>query len=201
LPAPREALIVFTTDQPDGTKTGGNWGGGMTPGRGADQHQRQLDLPSTEATFEALTGAIPEGKSAPTPTTAACSSGACPHRVRRFQLRRRSRVQQRTRSLAAAAVAPDGIYVRVHDGTDDGVEFFGGTVNVKHLVSSPGERHDGFDTDNGWCGKGQFIVVQNVTSAGASEASNGLRVGQPRHRRVPCVGAAAPRTKPTLYGA
>ena len=35
-------------------------------------------------------------------------------------------------------------YVQVHFNQDDGIEFFGGTVNAKHLVCS-GIRDDSFD--------------------------------------------------------
>ena len=90
-------------------------------------------------------------------------------------------------------------YVQVHGGSDDGIEFFGGTVNVKHLVSSQNED-DGFDTDNGWQGKAQFVIVQNVQPDGAREASQ--RVTSPtttaRRRRTPpprarCRRCSTPR--------
>mgnify|MGYP001062252843 CR=1 FL=1 len=54
---------------------------------------------------------------------------------------------------------------------DDSIEFFGGTVNVKHLVLTQNED-DGFDTDNGWQGKAQFVVIQHVAPRG-TDASNG----------------------------
>jgi hypothetical protein len=64
-------------------------------------------------------------------------------------------------------------FVQVHGGSDDGIELFGGTVNVKHLISSQ-NQDDGFDTDNGWRGKAQFVIVQDVAHpAGLAEASNG----------------------------
>lgn len=39
-------------------------------------------------------------------------------------------------------------YVQVHRGVDDGLESFGGTVSVKHLVLS-GNDDDGLDWDRG----------------------------------------------------
>jgi hypothetical protein len=86
-------------------------------------------------------------------------------------------------------------YVQVHGGTDDGVEFFGGTVNVKHIVSSQ-NGDDGLDTDNGWNGKGQFIVVQNTNPQGATEASNGY---ESDNHSTAASYETAPRTRPTLY--
>lgn len=49
-------------------------------------------------------------------------------------------------------------YVQVHNNSDDGVEFFGGTVNVKHLVLT-GNDDDSIDTDNGFQGNIQFAIV------------------------------------------
>ena len=55
-------------------------------------------------------------------------------------------------------------YVQVHNNQDDCVEFFGGTVNVKHLVCT-NAGDDNLDIDWGYQGKMQFVVVkQNVGS-------------------------------------
>lgn len=42
-------------------------------------------------------------------------------------------------------------YVQVHEGSDDGFEWFGGTVNTKYLVSTSSED-DQFDWTEGWNG-------------------------------------------------
>lgn len=49
-------------------------------------------------------------------------------------------------------------YCQAYKGTDDGFEFFGGTVNVRHLVSTS-NSDDSFDWTEGWCGKGQYLVA------------------------------------------
>jgi len=46
-------------------------------------------------------------------------------------------------------------YVEVISNEDDGIEIFGGTVNLKHIVVS-GCGDDVFDYDLGWSGNGQF---------------------------------------------
>lgn len=50
-------------------------------------------------------------------------------------------------------------YVQVHGGLDDGMEFFGGTVNVKHIVLTH-NSDDSFDWVEGWRGNAQFILIQ-----------------------------------------
>ena len=52
-------------------------------------------------------------------------------------------------------------YVEIISNEDDGVEIFGGTVNLKHMVVS-GCGDDAFDYDLGWTGKGQYwLAVQS----------------------------------------
>jgi hypothetical protein len=56
-------------------------------------------------------------------------------------------------------------YVQVHNNQDDCVEFFGGTVNVKHLVCT-NAGDDNLDIDWGYQGKMQFVVVKQKVGAG-----------------------------------
>ncbi len=51
-------------------------------------------------------------------------------------------------------------FVQVHAGLDDGIEMFGGTVNLKHLVLTA-NSDDSFDYTEGWNGKTQFVIVQH----------------------------------------
>ena len=54
-------------------------------------------------------------------------------------------------------------HVQVHNSSDDGIEWFGGTVNQKYLVLT-GNDDDSFDVDSGYKGATQFaIVVQRST--------------------------------------
>ncbi|MFL2753463.1 MAG: hypothetical protein ACJ0BD_00990 [Gammaproteobacteria bacterium] len=56
-------------------------------------------------------------------------------------------------------------YVQIHNNQDDCVEFFGGTVNVKHLVCT-NAGDDNLDIDWGYQGKMQFVVVKQNVGAG-----------------------------------
>jgi len=56
-------------------------------------------------------------------------------------------------------------HLQSYKGSDDGFEWFGGTVNVKYLVATD-NSDDSFDWTEGWQGKGQFLVaVQGSESA------------------------------------
>lgn len=53
-------------------------------------------------------------------------------------------------------------YIQVHQNSDDGIEFFGGTVNVKYVVLT-GNQDDSVDWDHGYTGKLQYVLIQQAT--------------------------------------
>ncbi|WP_020400962.1 hypothetical protein [Kordiimonas gwangyangensis] len=59
-------------------------------------------------------------------------------------------------------------YIHIHNGADDGVEFFGGTAQVKHLVIT-GSDDDGFDWTQGWRGKAQHVIIMQNPNQPASD--------------------------------
>jgi hypothetical protein len=75
-------------------------------------------------------------------------------------------------SLTMCAVGSGTIidYVQVTYAKDDAFEWFGGTVNCKHLIAYK-TQDDDFDTDNGYSGKVQFgIVLRDSTIADISRS-------------------------------
>lgn len=80
-------------------------------------------------------------------------------------------------------------YVQIHGGTDDGLEFFGGTVRATHIVSSSNED-DSIDWTDGWIGSIQYAVVQQ--SAGGS-ANNGVEADNNSNGET-----LTPRSQPQL---
>ncbi len=142
-----EAPIVMTSDQPEGQRARGDWGGLIINGAAP------LNLPGGVAEGEGDTGEYGGDDEDD-------DSGVL----------RYVRVE-----FAGAEISPDnelnGIafqgvgdrtevdYVQVHFNKDDGVEFFGGTVNAKHVLCT-GIADDSFDWTDGWRGKGQFWIAQ-----------------------------------------
>lgn len=80
-------------------------------------------------------------------------------------------------------------HVQVHRIADDGVEVFGGTVDLKHVVISR-VLDDGLDWDLGWRGRAQFVVIQQDGTVGNEgiEADN----NEDGHD-------LEPRSAPTIY--
>ena len=63
-------------------------------------------------------------------------------------------------------------YVQVHNNSDDGIEFFGGTTNAKHILLT-GNEDDALDWTQGWNGKVQFLAIrQNSASDHCIEADS-----------------------------
>ncbi len=63
-------------------------------------------------------------------------------------------------------------HIMVSYGQDDGYEFFGGTASASHIVSF-GSRDDDFDTDNGYSGKVQYgLIIRVDTIADQGDISN-----------------------------
>lgn len=56
-------------------------------------------------------------------------------------------------------------HLQAYKGSDDGFEFFGGTVSLKYAVSTAIED-DSFDWTHGWTGNGQFWVAQQSVEGG-----------------------------------
>jgi len=68
-------------------------------------------------------------------------------------------------TLAAVGRSTTVEYVEVFNNKDDGIEFFGGTVDARYLISAF-TTDDSFDFDQGYRGRGQFwLAVQNSVYA------------------------------------
>lgn len=56
-------------------------------------------------------------------------------------------------------------YIQAYKGADDGIEFFGGGVNVRYAVSTC-NQDDSFDWTHGWVGNGQYWYVNQGEDGG-----------------------------------
>jgi len=82
-------------------------------------------------------------------------------------------------------------HIQIHMNLDDGVEFFGGTVNIKYVVLT-NNADDNLDTTDGWRGKAQFIVIQQR----ADDADQGFEWDNNAENND-----LLPRGNPTVYNA
>lgn len=89
-------------------------------------------------------------------------------------------------TLGACGTGTTIQYVQTHRGLDDGIELFGGTVNLDHIVVTLADD-DGIDWDLGWNGTIQFLVVQQSASVGdkAIEADSNKNNNEALPRSAP----------------
>lgn len=82
--------------------------------------------------------------------------------------------------------------IEVVGSLDDGIEWFGGTVNGKHLISAF-SGDDGIDSDLGYRGVNQFVIIYQSGDMGAEHDGgdspvNGLPFAKPVFYNVTSIG-------------
>lgn len=94
-------------------------------------------------------------------------------------------------------------YVQLYKGSDDGIEFFGGTVNTKNIVSSYNED-DMFDWTEGWNGTNEnWYGVQDASTGNRGiEADNNSNnhsatpISFPNIKNLTLIGRGSASTEP-----
>jgi hypothetical protein len=95
-------------------------------------------------------------------------------------------------TVGACGSATELDFIEVRDGLDDGIEFFGGTANLKHaLVFNTGD--DSLDWAYGYTGKVQFLIVEQRGAAGEDRGIEADNNGDARD--------ATPRSAPEVWNA
>nr|PZN60157.1 MAG: hypothetical protein DIU62_14970 [Pseudomonadota bacterium] len=86
-------------------------------------------------------------------------------------------------TLGGVGSGTDISYVHSHNSSDDGIEIFGGTVNVSRLVVT-GADDDSVDVDTGYRGVIQHVIAVQKATPGDSmlelDSTNALEAQQPR---------------------
>ena len=171
------APIVFSSDQPIGERGRADWGGLIINGRAP------LNVPGGEGVGEGDTGTYggnyPEDDSG---------------HLRYVRVEFAGTEFSPDNELNGIAFQGVGSgtevdHVMVKYNKDDGLEFFGGTVAVKHVVLQ-GIADDSVDWTDGWTGKGQFIIVMQS----GDDADQGIEADNNGDNNN-----LTPRSNPTLY--
>ncbi|MBX7057735.1 MAG: hypothetical protein K1X75_06680 [Leptospirales bacterium] len=156
--------VVFTSAQPAGQRTSGDWGGIVMIGRA-----------STNAGVRRTEGTDPQNYGGSTSNNDADSSGTLQYvRIEFGGFPVTVGNELNGLSLYAVGTGTTIDHIQVHMAKDDGIEFFGGAVNVSRALVT-GESDDGFDIDYGYHGKMQFLIGQKY-----SDGSAGLGSTDPR---------------------
>jgi len=157
--------IVFTSQELPGNRGPGDWGGVIIAGNAT------INVPGGTATLEGGTGTIYGG-------------GANPNDDDNSGIIRYVRIEfpgiaflpdNEINGLTLGGVGRGTIidYVQVSFSGDDSFEWFGGTVNSKHLIAFKGVDDD-FDTDFGFRGMNQFLLGIRDPNIADISGSNGF---------------------------
>ncbi|MEO6168141.1 MAG: fibronectin type III domain-containing protein [Chitinophagales bacterium] len=162
--------IVFTSEQPVGSRTYGDWGGIIILGKAS------INQPGGEAIIE---GGVDDGEG-----NATYGGGLTPDDNDNSGILRYVRIEfpgiafQPNNEINGLTMGGVGAgttvdYVQVSYSGDDSYEWFGGTVNCKHLIAIRAIDDD-FDTDNGFRGKIQYGVTLRDPNVADISGSNGF---------------------------
>ncbi len=152
------APIVFTSvNDMIGSATensAGQWGGIVILGKAPTNKCDQAALASCK--IEAEGNAGPYGGDKPTDNSGILKFVQVKYAG--FEVIKDNELNGVTFAGVGSATVVD--YLQVHNNMDDGVEFFGGTVDAKHLVLT-GNRDDSLDWADGWTGRVQHVLIRH----------------------------------------
>jgi hypothetical protein len=161
--------IVFTSSFAAGTRSAGDWGGiillGKAPvNQGVDVNiEGGLDGKGNDAKYKQYGG-----------TVANDNSGTLKYvRIEYAGIPFSPDNEINGLTLGGVGSGTTLDYIEVYRSGDDGFEWFGGTVNAKHLLAI-GSLDDDFDTDFGFSGKVQFGLSQRYVTIADVSGSNGF---------------------------
>jgi hypothetical protein len=179
----KDAPIVFTSGQEQGKRNKGDWGGIVINGR-APSNKCPASGPC-DITAEAQQGTYGGDKTDD-------DSGVLKYVRIEYageQIDTENEFNGLTLNGVGSATVID--YIQGHRNADDCVEFFGGTVNAKHILCT-GNGDDNIDWTDGWTGKLQFVVAQQYATTGEADA-NGIEGDNQSSDN-----AATPRSAPII---
>ena len=179
--------IVFTSAKPEGSRAGGDWGGVVLLGNAA--------INRGQANVEGIPTSDGRGVFGGGDRRSNC--GVLEY-VRVEFAGYAIGTDNELNGLTFGGCGSETLvrHVQVHRAHDDGIEIFGGAVDLKYvLVSHAGD--DALDWDMGWTGRAQFLIVQQHPELGDSgfEGDNwsddpdAEPVSRPRIYNVTMVGS------------
>ena len=179
-----QAPIVFTSNQPVGSQSAGDWGGIVLLGKAPINVSGGRD--SIEG-FPAGTSGVEFGGSSATHDCGTLKYVRI--EFAGFELSTDNELNGLTVGGCGSQTELD--YIQVHKGADDGIEFFGGTADLKHAVITQPDD-DGLDWDFGWTGRVQYIIIQQNAIVG----NNAIEADSNKNDND-----ASPRSAPVIWNA
>ncbi|CAH0995961.1 hypothetical protein EMA8858_02089 [Emticicia aquatica] len=156
--------IVMTSERNPGEKEAGDWGGLVICGKAPNNLPDDAKNRELEGGYGAFHGG----------SDAADNSGSLKYvRVEYAGIPVNPNQEINSYTFGSVGSGTTVDYVQASYGLDDSFEWFGGTVQCKHLIAYRG-LDDDFDTDNGFSGYVQYAVGIRGTTQADQSGSNGF---------------------------
>ncbi|MFM2247490.1 MAG: hypothetical protein RL071_3564 [Pseudomonadota bacterium] len=188
-----DAPIIFTSALPEGSRSRGDWGGIIVNGKAPINNCSDGTSESLPCEAESEGDAGTYGGDDPTD-----SSGSLKYvRIEFGGIDITPENQVNGLALQGVGSGTSVSYVQVHMNLDDGVEFFGGTVQADHLLIT-GAGDDQLDWTDGWTGGASEVCIQQGADIGDrgieadnnEDENNALPRSTPTLRNLTIIGAA-----------
>lgn len=175
-----EKPVIFTSAQPEGARTRGDWGGLVLLGAApVNRANAQIEgVPENDLRGQ-FGGADPSHNCGVITHTRIEFAG--------YEVYKDNELNGLTLGGCGSNTLID--HVQVHQALDDGVEVFGGNVDLRHVLIT-GAGDDALDWDMGWQGRVQFLAVQQHSSIGDNAFEGDSNKSNPD---------ALPRSHPVMY--
>ncbi|MFZ4707414.1 MAG: hypothetical protein ACOYMF_15535 [Bacteroidales bacterium] len=151
--------IVFTSNQPVGSRAGGDWGGIILCGNAVNNQGLNVTIEGGVTSQYGGTNDLDNSGSLKFVRIEFPGIAFVPG----------SEINGLTMGSVGSGTTID--YIQVSYSGDDSFEWFGGKVNAKHLIAFKG-LDDDFDTDFGFTGKIQFAVSLRAPNLADGSGSN-----------------------------
>lgn len=175
-----DSPVVFTSAQGEGKRSRGDWGGVVLLGTAP------VNQPSPQ--IEGIAAGDQRGSFGGTDASNSCGVVEYTRiEFAGFEVYQNNELNGLT--LGGCGSNTIVRHVQVHRPLDDGIEMFGGTVDLKNILVT-GAADDSIDWDWGWRGRVQFAVIQQHAGIG-DNAFEGDNNGD-QHE-------ALPRSEPVFY--
>jgi len=174
------APVVFTSNQPEGSRAAGDWGGVVMLG--------SAPVNLADARIEGVPHGEPRGAFGGQDPGSSCGVMEYTRiEFAGFEVYANNELNGLT--LGGCGSGTIIRHVQVHRALDDGIEVFGGTVDLKHIVIT-GAADDSLDWDLGWRGRVQFLAIQQHADVGDNAFEGDNQAGNP---------TATPLSEPVMY--
>lgn len=155
------APIVFTSGANPGSRSPSDWGGVVIHGKSATNNTAGLNYATDSEIFTGPYGCGESGNPCTgTPALSNDDNSGTLQYVRIEFAGREITSGKEFNGLFLAGVGNGTTidHIQVHRGSDDGIEIFGGAVDIQYALIT-NNQDDQFDVDEGWRGAARFVVA------------------------------------------